>query len=122
VIDARWLGWVALGGALGTLARALLGEVAATAGWGAWGTLFVNSAGAFVAGWWMARRLGIRGQGLLVTGFLGGFTTFSALAQELAAQPAVLAVGDGAVALTCGLVAVGLGHRWGTAIPRRGGR
>jgi CrcB protein len=105
---------VAVGGALGTLARGLVVELAALGGWDAWATLSVNTAGAFLAGYLLAGALAVRWRALLVTGFLGGFTTFSALAHELAGQPAVLAVGDGAVALGFGLAAVGLGYRWGS--------
>jgi CrcB protein len=103
------------------LARALLAEAAVAAGWGPWGTLLVNSAGAFLAGALVARALTVRWRASLITGFLGGFTTFSALAQELAAQPLVLAAGDGAVALACGLVAVAWGYRWGSTGQPAGG-
>jgi CrcB protein len=114
VSDVRAMGWVALGGAAGTLARALVAELVAAGGWDAWATLSVNTAGAFVAGWLLAGALAVRWRALLVTGFLGGLTTFSALAHVLAGQPLVLAVGDGAVALGLGLAAVGLGYRWGS--------
>jgi len=110
--------WVALGGAAGTLARAFVGEAAEAAGWASLATLLVNSSGSLAAGFLVARSLSVPWRALLLSGFLGGFTTFSALAEELAAVDSVLAVGDGAVALTLGLAAAGLGWRLGAG--RRG--
>lgn len=89
---------VVAGGSLGTLARygvSLL--VPAAAGW-PWGTLAVNLAGAFVLGLLLEYLLlrapddgGRRTLRLAAgTGFLGAFTTYSALALEtstLAAGP-----------------------------------
>jgi CrcB protein len=78
---------VALGGALGALARHGAG-IAAVRIMGAgfpWGTLAVNVAGSFLIGllsvWLAARGLG-RLSPLLLTGFLGGFTTFSAFSLD----------------------------------------
>lgn len=79
---------MAIGGALGALARWLVGEsVLAWTGPAAvfpWGTLTVNVVGCALIGFlapivvtrspWVA--------GLVVTGFLGGFTTYSAFAEE----------------------------------------
>jgi CrcB protein len=79
---------VALGGALGALARHGAG-LAAVRIMGAgfpWGTLAVNVAGSFLIGllsvWLAARGLG-RLSPLLLTGFLGGFTTFSAFSLDV---------------------------------------
>jgi fluoride exporter len=80
----------ALGGAIGTVARYLTVTAAAQA-LGTefpWGTLGVNVAGSLVIGALMA-AIGTWYDGspelrvLLVTGFLGGFTTFSAFSFEL---------------------------------------
>jgi fluoride exporter len=87
-----WLA-VAIGGALGALARWFVGEwilawsgPAAVFPWGTfpWGTLTVNVVGCALIGFlapvvitrspWVA--------GFVVTGFLGGFTTYSAFAEE----------------------------------------
>jgi CrcB protein len=75
---------VGLGGALGSVLRYLL-SVVAMATLGAafpWGTLAVNILGSAAIG--VAAAAGLEGQArlLLVTGFLGGFTTFSAFSLE----------------------------------------
>ncbi|WP_237215222.1 fluoride efflux transporter FluC [Falsiroseomonas oryziterrae] len=78
---------VALGGAAGSVLRYLVSLAAvATLGTGfPWGTLAVNVAGSAAIG--VAAGAGIEGQArlLLVTGFLGGFTTFSAFSLEAGA-------------------------------------
>ena len=78
---------VALGGAVGSVARHLV-SVAAFAALGPafpWGTLAVNILGSAAIG--VAAGMGIEGQQrlLLVTGVLGGFTTFSAFSLETGA-------------------------------------
>ena len=78
---------VALGGAAGSVARYLV-SVASLAAFGAafpWGTLAVNIAGSAAIG--VAAGAGLEGHArlLLVTGFLGGFTTFSAFSLETGA-------------------------------------
>lgn len=75
---------VALGGALGSVARHLL-TLASLAQFGAgfpWGTLAINIAGSALIG--VAAGLGVGGEWrlFLVTGVLGGFTTFSAFSLE----------------------------------------
>lgn len=114
---AVWIA-VALGGALGSLARHGAGLAARqiVPGW-PWGTLFVNVLGSFAIGllfaWFFVRpapewvRLG------LITGVLGGFTTFSAFSVETlellrtaGAGPAFVYV---ALTLVAGLAACALG-------------
>lgn len=83
-----WL-WVALGGALGSLARwGLSGAVQRWSG-GAfpWGTFAVNLLGSLLIGVVTALALEralvpVPARLFLVTGVLGGFTTFSALSYE----------------------------------------
>jgi CrcB protein len=75
---------VALGGAIGSVARYLV-SLAALSLFGAafpWGTLAVNILGSAAIG--ACAGLGVEGgtRLLLVTGMLGGFTTFSAFSLE----------------------------------------
>lgn len=83
---------VALGGALGALARHGVGWLALRHGPHAWpvGTLTVNIVGSLAMGL-LAGWLAFRGTGageplrlFLATGLLGGFTTFSAFSLETA--------------------------------------
>ena len=104
---------VALGGAVGSVARYLV-SVAAFAALGAgfpWGTLAVNIAGSAAIG--VAAGMGIEGQQrlLLVTGVLGGFTTFSAFSLETGAlfeRSPLLAVLYVVASVTLGLAAFAL--------------
>jgi CrcB protein len=72
---------VALGGALGSVARYLV-SLALGGGAFPWGTLAVNVLGSAAIG--AAAGLGVQGPArlFLVTGLLGGFTTFSAFSLE----------------------------------------
>jgi CrcB protein len=83
-LSAGGLALVALGGAAGAVARYLVSVVAlAWLGPGfPWGTLAVNVAGSAAIG--LAAGAGLEGSArlLVVTGFLGGFTTFSAFSLE----------------------------------------
>jgi CrcB protein len=81
--------WVALGGAAGSVARFLSSQwIHALAGRGfPYGTLFVNVSGSLVMGFLYAllvdrMALGPEWRALLMVGFLGGFTTFSAFSME----------------------------------------
>ncbi|MCZ7648838.1 MAG: fluoride efflux transporter CrcB [Planctomycetota bacterium] len=87
--SARILLYVALGGALGSVARYLAGE-AAYAHWGRafpYGTFLVNLAGSFLMGLIFCVAVsgtllpGLLARGLMV-GVLGGFTTFSSFSLE----------------------------------------
>src|SRR5215218_155007 len=80
--------WVALGGATGTAARFAVAQwMGARWGWTfPWGTFAVNVTGSLAIGLVMT-LLVTRGADpayrlLLVTGFLGGYTTFSAFSFE----------------------------------------
>jgi CrcB protein len=81
---------VALGGAVGSVARWLVGQALGGAGRALpWGTLAVNVAGSLALGLvlsvWPADRPSA-GRLLLGVGFCGGFTTFSTLSAELVAM------------------------------------
>ena len=79
---------VAIGGALGAVARYLTGVAAVRVmGHGyPWGTLTVNIVGSFLMGMLivvlMTKDGGMRVAPLLMTGMLGGFTTFSAFSLD----------------------------------------
>jgi CrcB protein len=81
---------VAIGGATGSVCRYLVGLWALRL-WGPafpWGTLAVNIVGSFAIGFLaelIARRFGASPEMrlLIITGFLGGFTTFSAFSLDV---------------------------------------
>jgi CrcB protein len=116
---------IALGGALGTLAR--YGTVLATARWSARlafpvGTLAVNLIGCFVAGLLAALlvdRVAVREDVRLavMVGFLGGFTTFSAFGLETFALGrdgrAGAALANVLLSNLLGILLVWIGYRFG---------
>lgn len=85
--------WVFLGGALGSTSRWFLGELVPN---GVLVVLMVNVLGTTLAGWVGFRESSSKNQRLFwITGFAGGFTTFSSLSYFLAelalAEAALLA-------------------------------
>ncbi len=120
---------IALGGALGTLARYLLeAHLPAGAGQFPWTTLAVNFSGSLAIGFLVPLTEGLSHRApvlrpFLMVGFLGGWTTYSTLAVE-----ATLLVKDGALAgclaylaatMAGGLGLVVLGHGLGRRmVPR----
>jgi len=124
-IDGRELGAVFVGGAVGTLARAGLAELAGgdPARW-PWPTFIVNIVGAFLLGYFVTRlleRLPVSSyrRPLLGTGVCGGLTTFSTMQVEtikmLEHGHFGLAVGYTAASIAAGLLAVYVA----TALTRR---
>ena len=103
---------IALGGAFGAVARALIDFAAARAGWLAeFGTLTINLIGSLLAGLFVTliverTMVPLEFRQFLITGLLGGFTTFSALSLHLSRQ---ITAGDavGAAAYAVGSVALG---------------
>ncbi len=87
LFNQLWL-WVAIGAASGGLGRYWLGLLAGKEAWFQWPTLLVNVVGGFVIGA-VAFVLLHKPEAhpmwrvLLITGFCGGFTTFSSFSLEL---------------------------------------
>lgn len=105
---------VAVGGAFGTAARHVVGDAIGTTSDFPLGTFLINIAGALTLGV-LLEALALNGLDaghrrrwrlLLGTGFLGGFTTYSALAVE---TDALLRSGQVPLALTYALGTVALG-------------
>lgn len=115
--------WIALGSALGGIARfGLAGFVDQRIGESfPWGTVIVNVAGCFVIGFFATLTapggrfpVGAAGRHFFMTGVLGGFTTFSSFSLQtlsLARDGDWLRAGGNAIgSLAFCLVAVWLGH------------
>lgn len=77
---------IALGGAAGSVLRALSVSLVGRLSAPHWGTFAVNLLGSFVMGlafaWLIERMGGHRAAAPLMTGVLGGFTTFSAFSLD----------------------------------------
>lgn len=105
---------VGLGGALGSVARYVLSHFVAKTCIVAfpWGTLVVNVAGCLLVGFLsgLVSASPSTWRLLLVTGFCGGFTTFSTFASEsvglVNSGQAVLAALNVGVSVTAGVAAV----------------
>jgi CrcB protein len=126
----RSIALVAVGGALGAVARVAVGVVVPVAdnGW-PWATMAVNLSGALVLGGLLrviSESLigGAWARPLIGTGIVGSFTTFSTLSVEIerlaATGRGVVAAGYAGVTLVGGLLAVWIGSAAGVAMLRRG--
>jgi CrcB protein len=123
--------WVALGGAMGSVARLWLGvQVALLTGLGfPWGTILVNIIGSLVIGF-VATLTGPNGrvvvpvnaQAFVMVGLCGGFTTFSAFSLqtfELARDGRLMHAGANIMlSVVLCLTAVALGHWLATLFGR----
>lgn len=90
MINAGALVWIAIGGALGSVGRAVVGMLIPT-GRLPWATLAVNVVGSLAIGWLIARmELGgggaERARAFWVVGVCGGFTTFSSFSWQTVEQ------------------------------------
>lgn len=116
-------GLVGLGSALGGVVRYSLGSWV-TMRWPSaipTGTLIVNVSGCFVLGL-IAATLGNKSEGwrlLLGVGFCGGYTTFSTLMYDTEKLKPGLAMGNIALSLALGLLAVWLGGKLGSYVGTR---
>jgi CrcB protein len=121
--------WVAIGGAIGSVARFWLTEASAR-WWGSefpWGTVIANITGSFLIGLIAALPvmgprdvLGPMGRQFLMVGILGGYTTFSSFSLQTLTMmqnghlaKAALNIG-GSVALC--LIAVAAGYALGAML------
>lgn len=117
------LGWIALGGAAGSVARALIGLALVSRF--PLSTLLVNVTGSMLIGWLMVRfgsaepAVSARMINLLVVGFCGGFTTFSTFSWQTLEQMQKghwgAAIANVLLSVTLCLFAVWLGFRLGRA-------
>ncbi|MBD0022446.1 CrcB family protein [Gordonia pseudamarae] len=126
------IGAVFVGGCCGVAARAALVEAFSAGDAIPWAVFVINIVGAFALGV-LLEALVRRGPDiggrrllrmLLGTGFMGGFTTYSALATDTADLLSSGAVGGG-VGYALGTVIVGAAFTWagivvGAMVPRRG--
>lgn len=123
-IPVRTLVAVAAGGMLGTLMRLAMAELPLPS---AAGTLIANLTGAallgFLVGWapFTPRTSGpSTGHAFFGTGLLGAFTTYSALALDVATLPGWAGAGYAILTLTGGVGIAAVAIRWGRAL--RSGR
>lgn len=125
------LGWVGLGGAVGTLGRYGLGAVLGDVPGLPFGILLINVTGAFTLGL-LLEALSLRGSNrgprrtvrlLLGTGVLGGFTTYSLLATDVAelllTGNLLSGLGYGAATLVLGALATWAGVLLAQVLVRR---
>lgn len=88
LVTIGWAGLIGGAGALGALARYLIGRIVVerTRSIFPWATLLINITGAFliglIAGLTTTHVLNSLVQTVLATGFLGGYTTFSTMSWE----------------------------------------
>jgi CrcB protein len=123
MVDRRELGAIFLGGAVGALLRAGLGEAMPMGGPGwPWGTFLVNVTGTALLGYWFTAlpHTSYR-RPLLTTGFCGALTTFSTIQIELLEM-----IDDDRLALAFAYLAASviaglLGAQAATATARRAG-
>ena len=121
--------WIAIGGALGSMARYGIGNLVSQ-NYGEsfpWGTLVVNVTGSFIIGILgalteadarMATQSRILVRQLLITGVCGGYTTFSSFSRQtltlLQDRQWLYASGNVLLSVTLCMIAVWLGYLLGS--------
>lgn len=84
LMTTEYILYIALGGATGTLLRAFVSTLLPfQLSSFSWGTFIVNMIGCFLIGWFWVKLENPAWKAFLVTGLLGGLTTFSGLGLEL---------------------------------------
>jgi CrcB protein len=123
VIDRRELGAIFLGGAMGALLRAGVGEALGAGGpdW-PWATFLVNVVGTALLGYWFTAlpHTSYR-RPLLTTGFCGALTTFSTVQVELLEMIDAGRLGLACLYLGAGVVAGLAGAQAATVAARKAG-
>ena len=122
---------VALGGALGSLARYWLGELFAMTGLAVipWATVFVNVTGSFLIGFAATATLGAgvvplppAARSFILVGFCGGYTTFSSFSLQTVTLAQAGQTGRSLLNVVASLVlcvaAAWLGHILGGSLER----
>jgi len=122
MVDRRELGAIFVGGALGALLRAGLGEAFPVEGGGwPWATFLVNVIGAALLGYWLTALPRTRyRRPLLTTGFCGALTTFSTIQLELLEMIDADRLGLAFLYLLASVLAGLIGVQAATAAVRRG--
>lgn len=121
--------WVAAGAVLGGFTRYLVALLLASGPGFPWSTLFINVTGSFIIGFYAALTgpdgrvfAKVQHRQSVMTGFCGGYTTFSTFSLEtfklLHAGMAGTALANVLASVVCWLVAVWLGHRLASRLNR----
>ena len=120
---------VATGSVLGGLTRYLVALALQTGPGLPWSTLFINATGSFIIGFYAALsgpdgRLfpSAQQRQFVMTGFCGGYTTFSTFSLEtfklFHSGLALTALANVLISVMCWLLAVWLGHQFATRLNR----
>ena len=120
---------VATGSVLGGLTRYLVALALQTGPGLPWSTLFINATGSFIIGFYAALsgpdgRLfpSAQQRQFVMTGFCGGYTTFSTFSLEtfklFHSGLALTALANVVISVMCWLLAVWLGHQFATRLNR----
>ncbi len=127
--SAIFYGYVAMGSVLGGVARYLVSVIIQSGPGFPWATLFVNVTGSFIIGFYSTLAgpdgrlfVSARQRQFVMTGFCGGYTTFSTFSLEtfrfLQAGMVQTAFTNIAISIVTWLVAVWLGYALASRLNR----